>query len=1016
MIKKIINLISLLLCIITCTIFGLYIYLHHSIIPKYEQKLLKLVNNHEKELNTYLNQQEKNAIELSEEITILNLLTNPAPITADEQKKLSSLIAQHQQTMGFKNILLIDKKGTICFSTTKKNITDININQPSYTNASIGKSYERASMTLTNDVSHFNFNDLLQEPALCISIPILKQKKFIGVLTYQLDQEKIYLITNQYIGLEKTGEVVLAKKEDEHIIFLSATRNDPDLAFKKRLFVNDPPLAIQASVVGKEGSGISIDYRGKRILGAWRFIPRIDWGMMVKIDLEEILQPTIIVYKIFLFFLFIFIISLLISIYLFYPLIEQKLKIINHRYPCNKIPSLLKNPLFIALLFFCGLTIKNIILSRRETSFTIETAKNKVKESIIQNSDAIETMLEKIAFIGQSIADDLRTHYLATEDIATRIKRDVTENRIITKITVLFAPYTYNKETEMYVQSTDNIPQTENLFKTQWYRKAVEQGHVWITHSNKNEQDNQPTAIYARTFTDKNNQLNGVIAITFSLTDIINLAEYSGAGQTGYSMIMDNNGAFIFHPIATLVQSKTTLLQYAQSKGNEELATIAQKIGDGTPQMNSYASESTKEQFWIYTQPIKINGWIIGSLFSEDEIILPADTTRHYYFWILIWAVVTLLLFLTLLWHYSLFSLMYYDIIVNAILILALLTTWYIIKQTTTINRESRTIITDQSALNKFLNDLNEEAERKHEALPINIPCGILLYSLTIQDPTHIIISGYIWNKYNKIVHKHIGRGMELPQAVKLSFGIPLTSEADNETEATTWNIQGTLFQEQNYAQYPFDQQQIRIILEHKDIEKNIILTPDLTAYKKISPESTPGLDKEFSLAGFTIEQTFFEYHKINPSTNFGFKEYGKVTDNYQLIYNAIMNRNLLDPFVLYILPLLVILFSLFTTLLLTRQKTEPLTTLGAYSGLFFALILLQRSLREQHPAGTTLYIEYAFFYTYITIILLIFHTILTHYHKTWLIYRSKSLYFMKIFFWPFQLISWLITTLIIFY
>ena len=173
---------------------------------------------------------------------------------------------------------------------------------------------------------------------------------------------------------------------------------------------------------------------------------------------------------------------------------------------------------------------------------------------------------------------------------------------------------------------------------------------------------------------------------------------------------------------------------------------------------------------------------------------------------------------------------------------------------------------------------------------------------------------------------------------------------------------------------------------------------------------------KEFVLPGFKIQQTFFEYKNINPSVNFGFKEYGKVTDYYQFVYNAILSRNLLTPFIFYFLPLLVILFSLFSTLLITTKKTDPLTILGAHSGLFFALILLRRSLREQYPTGATLYMEYAFFYTYITIILLILHIILTSYYKRWKTYYDPVLYYMKVAFWPFQLILWLITTFIVFY
>lgn len=515
-------------------------------------------------------------------------------------------------------------------------------------------------------------------------------------------------------------------------------------------------------------------------------------------------------------------------------------------------------------------------------------------------------------------------------------------------------------------------------------------------------------------FLDQYKQPQGVVCITFSLADIIRVSEYNRFGQTGYSIILSDNGTFIFHPVTKMIHQHITLLQFAQSQGNEELASIAQKALNKKPILSSY-STSNHNSFTLYTHPITINNWVVGAIFPENEVSLPSNKARHYYFWTIIWLIMSLLTLLALLSWYNIITVTHCIIMTNVIFILALLCSWYIIKITTTINRESKTIIADQTSLNKFLNDLNEEANRKHESPPITVPFGLFLFSLNIHSSDQIAISGYIWSKYNTLLQQHISRSIDMPQATKIQFAPPLISITDN-IETVTSNVQGTLFQEQNYTQYPFDQQQIRIIFEHRDIEKNIILTPDLAGYKKISPEATPGLDKEFSLSGFNIEQSFFEYHTIDPTTNFGFKDYGKITDNFQLIYNVIMNRNLLNPLVLYLLPLLVILFSLFCTLIMTGKKTDPFSVLGPYTGLFFALVILHRSLREQLPTGNTLYIEYAFFYTYITIILLIIHTIFTHYYTNWRSYQESALHIIKLLFWPFQFVTWLITTLIIFY
>jgi C4-dicarboxylate-specific signal transduction histidine kinase len=1013
MIKKSIGYATIIVLCIIIVLLGWYQYLAYSIIPHYQRTLTTMAHTRVQEINDYIKKQEKNALFLANERSIIETLMH-IPCDHDTHTKIDSLLATAKTRMGFKNIILIDKDATIVYATTAKNIVGIHVNDPAYLQSSLSTSHERASMCLTNDFSYFNYNDFLAEPALFISIPILEQNKYVGILAYQLDPEHIYLITNQYIGLGKTGEIVLAIKEHMNIIFMAPTRNDPDLAFKKRTLSLDQP-SIQPSVFGKTGSGTLTDYRDKKVVGAWQFIPKLDWGMLIKIDIDELLLVTQLPCNMLLLLCILFLILFGANIYLWRTRIRHLLHHYNKKTFLQRIPSLLKNPLFILLLIFCVLTAKNIIQCLHERSVTITTAKNKAIKDCTNNADDIETMLAKIAFVGQTIADDLHTNYLLKTDIATRIQRDHKEYPIITAITVLFAPYMYDQKTKIYLQSTENINQTEDLFKTIWYQQAMENNVVWLTNTAHNNKQG-PTGTYACTFFDQNNKRQGVIAITFSLEPITQRAQYSGIGQTGYSVIMDADGAFIFHPIKNLTESKTTFMQYAQSHGNEELAAIAQHVMDRKPYLNSYSSEITQDRFWIYTHPIPINNWVIGSLFPESEIALASDTIRHYCFWMIIWATMALLLLGALLWYYDIFSLSLYAFAMIIVFILSLITTWRIIQLTTTVNRESRTIITDQSNLNKFLNDLNEEAARKHESTPINIPCGILLSSLSFADHDSITISGYIWNKYNIEKDKNISRGITLTQATRMTLSSPITVDSDTGEETTTWNIQGTMYHEQDFALFPFDQQQVRIILEHKDLEKNIILTPDLMSYKKISPESTPGLDKDFTLAGFTIEQTFFEYHKINPTTSFGFKEFGKVSDNYQFVFNAIIKRNLSNPFILYLLPLLVILFSLFTTLLIAERKSSPLAILSGYTGLFFALIVLQRSLREQQPAGATLYMEYAFFYTYLTLMLLIIHTILNYYYKTWHAYHNTSVYYMKLLFWPFQLLSWLITTLIIFY
>lgn len=1017
----------MIVCILVCATCAYFSYHRYTIIPHYTKIVTDIAQIRSQEIDTFLLEQEKNAATLAQEILKNNSFSD-ASITQQNEKDLSPLINSYQEKMLFKNIILIDAKGAIHYSTTHENIVGKVITETEYAHSSLSGSYERAIMTLTTDFSYFNFNSLIKTNALFITVPLLKEKKLVGALAYQIDQEKIYLITNQYINLEKTGEVVLACKDNSSVLFLSPSRNDPDLAFKKIPLSTETPSAMQTCVLGQEGSGMSIDHRNKKIIGAWEFIPKLDWGMLVKIDYDELLEKTNVTKQLLVILLLIWISLLLLIFCLHASTFKRTIRIINNHAPCNKIPSLFKNPLFILLLIFSSLVVKNTIKCLIKKSAALEKAQSMAIELCTSNGDAIESFFAQIAFVGQSINDDLALHHLMIDDIATRLKRDLNENSSLQKINLFVADPDKNIWRKYAITRTPHGSESDytttelsaaevaTIQQSTWYTHAHAQGTAWTTIIANEDQKTayHQTALYAHNLIDTQNVSYGMITLEFSLDAIIKTAQYSGIGQTGYSLILSHDGSIIFHPTLSIMQQNITFLRYAQSQGNGQLAKIAKKIMEGKPVTASYHSESEKEILWIHTQPITINNWIIGSVFSQDEVGIQSNTLRHYLFWILIWLTITILLLCGLLYYYNIISLTHYAVITNIILLAALILAWHTTQLTTTTNREKRAIITDQSNLNKFLNDLHDESQRKHEIPPVNIPCGILLSSISMPDPDHIAIAGYAWNKYNN-EQSSISREMRFPQASKITFSAPTTSLADHE-ETVTWNIQAILFQEQNYIKYPFDQMHIRIILEHKDIEKNTLLIPDLASYKKISPESLPGLDKEFVFPGFAIEQTFFEYHKVEPTTNYGLQDFGKVTDNYQLVYNVILNRNLLNPFVLYLLPLLVILFSLFSTLLVEGLKSEPLSVLGGYTGLFFALIVLQRSLREQYPTGGTLYLEYAFFYTYITIIFLIIHTILMSYYKHWESYQKRSLYMMRILFWPFQLISWLITTLIVFY
>ena len=116
--------------------------------------------------------------------------------------------------------------------------------------------------------------------------------QLIGLTTFEIDMDPIYELIQDTTGLGKTGETLIAKKDGEQVLFLNPLRHDPDAALKRKADLGErKAIAIQEAIKGKNGYGLTVDYRGRKVIAAWRYIPSLDWGMVAKIDLAEAFEP-----------------------------------------------------------------------------------------------------------------------------------------------------------------------------------------------------------------------------------------------------------------------------------------------------------------------------------------------------------------------------------------------------------------------------------------------------------------------------------------------------------------------------------------------------------------------------------------------------------------------------------------------------------------------------------------------------------------------------------------------------
>ncbi len=118
--------------------------------------------------------------------------------------------------------------------------------------------------------------------------PFKSEKEVVGVFKVTINLRDLMRILSDYEGLGRTGEMVLAQRAGADMLVINPLRNLKDAAFKLRIPINpqrSQPLKL--GLEGEKGIMLGIDYRGKKVLSAYKHMPILDAGFVVKIDEDE---------------------------------------------------------------------------------------------------------------------------------------------------------------------------------------------------------------------------------------------------------------------------------------------------------------------------------------------------------------------------------------------------------------------------------------------------------------------------------------------------------------------------------------------------------------------------------------------------------------------------------------------------------------------------------------------------------------------------------------------------------
>jgi two-component system NtrC family sensor kinase len=201
-------------------------------------------------------------------INIKNNLTAGKKYALTAERYLRLVMDKYES---YEEIFILDKNGQMLITTGK--MENIGVNGDYFHEAIKGRTFN----------TNIFLSPLTHRPTMVIAAPIQNSKKeIIGVLVERIKLDAINKLMRD-IEIGKTGESYLVNKEG---YFLTESKFEPGYTLKKKI----SSLGTEECIKGKSSVGEYTDYRNKKVLGAYFWIPEMEWSLMVEQDSSEAFQ------------------------------------------------------------------------------------------------------------------------------------------------------------------------------------------------------------------------------------------------------------------------------------------------------------------------------------------------------------------------------------------------------------------------------------------------------------------------------------------------------------------------------------------------------------------------------------------------------------------------------------------------------------------------------------------------------------------------------------------------------
>ncbi len=199
-------------------------------------------------------------------------------------------VYQQYSDYGYLDLLFISPSEEVIFSLTSQHELTNNQTTEHKPPHGLHGVIEKAKYFLESSSSSFEYSTELEQATAFIGAPVLNEGKLLGVIVLQVDSQIIQRVTLDVSGNLSSREVVVAAKQDEYFSYQAKLKYDPDVVIGDLHPVFALPKPLANAISGIRGIVYAQDYRGEDVIAATRYIPSMQWGMVLKEDLAEVMN------------------------------------------------------------------------------------------------------------------------------------------------------------------------------------------------------------------------------------------------------------------------------------------------------------------------------------------------------------------------------------------------------------------------------------------------------------------------------------------------------------------------------------------------------------------------------------------------------------------------------------------------------------------------------------------------------------------------------------------------------